>query len=481
MLELRKVHKVFQRRGQHTPTGGAETPPESGMPNDKMPLSLASMSANVMFRFATLLVQSIWVFLAAYVMTDSQLGEFRYLLSTAMILALFIHAGAPFYLVKTIAAGVPDPNFDTASTLNFVFQAQLYLLPLAVIFIVAWPEVSADAAPIVFVTAFALAVAQMIAFILLGGKRPLAQQLTRDFVPPAGFLVFLLLATAFGLSLDPFTSIGAYSVSALVACAVGWLLLARIGPNITLKPLRLISWRQTRAFWHKLTPFMLNQPIRLLIHNIDIVMLTWLTDFETVARYVVVSRMVNLLHIPESALNLALSPFYAGLPGSKASLSSIITISAVVSTITAIVGGVVLLALQDSLTVHFFDADAAFDPNVLLVLVLAAVYACAAGPATTILLMGGFERFNIRISLAALALNAALNALLIPWLGALGAALGTAGAVLLINTASVTLVLRNFQLNTTVFNRRSIEPATYRDYVGSLKSLVRRKRKNAGS
>jgi len=66
-------------------------------------------------------------------------------------------------------------------------------------------------------------------------------------------------------------------------------------------------------------------------------------------------------------------------------------------------------------------------------------------------------------------------------LGALGAALGTVGALLLINTVAVVLVLRNFELNTTVFSRRSIEPATYRDYVQSLKFLAWRRQKNAGS
>lgn len=444
-----------------------------------MPLSLASVSANVLFRFTSMFVQSIWVFLAAYVMTDSQLGEFRYLLSIAMILGFFVHAGAPFYLVKTIAAGVPDANFDTASTLNFVFQAQLYLLPLTILVIIAWPDVSADAAPLVLATAYALATAQIMGFILLGGKRPLAQQLTRDFLPPAGFLVFLALAMAFGLSPDPRTSIGAYGISALIACGVGWLLLLRVGPNIRLKPPRLVSWRLTRAFWNKLTPFLLNQPIRMLIHNIDIIMLSWLTDFETVARYVVVSRMALLLHVPEQALNMALSPFYAGLPAAKASLSTMITISALISTGVGIIGGALLLLVQEPLTGLFFDAEATFDPNVLLVAVLSAVYGCAAGPAATILLMGGFERFNIRFGLAALALNVALNAALIPWLGAIGAALGTAAAILLINTAAVMLVWRNFDLNTTVFSRRSIEPATYRDYVQTLRSLAGRRRKNA--
>lgn len=76
----------------------------------------------------------------------------------------------------------------------------------------------------------------------------------------------------------------------------------------------------------------------------------------------------------------------------------------------------------------------------LLILALAGLFAMTTGPALTVLLMGGKSGWILAVSTVSLAVNVALNLLLIPHLGISGAAVAWAATIGLNNLAGLLLV-----------------------------------------
>ncbi|HEY0621027.1 MAG TPA: polysaccharide biosynthesis C-terminal domain-containing protein [Kribbella sp.] len=273
----------------------------------------------------------------------------------------------------------------------------------------------------------------------------------------------IIVAVAAGAGLGGLTIAWAlpYAVGAIVA--VGWFLVierrlvARGGPG---RPAlsRKALWREYAVYtW----PRVISRISQSILQRADIVLVAALRSPAEAAVYTVATRLFVIGQLGTQAIQQVAAPHTSALLASGDHQGT----KRVFQTITA---------WTMSLTWPFFLACLSLAPfllhlfggstyrsghGVVVVLAVAALLAAAGGPVDLILLMAGRSGLSLVNSLVALGVNLAINLLLIPPLGIIGAALAWASAIVVRN------VLGMIQVSTTLhwlpFSRLSV-------YVGGL-------------
>lgn len=214
-----------------------------------------------------------------------------------------------------------------------------------------------------------------------------------------------------------------------------------------LPPLRL-PWRET------LWPLTLMSGVQGIQAQADMLLLGLLAPAAAVGAYGVASRGGQLVTFFLLAAVPALGPATASLyaSGDRPELERLAVTTARTTT---------LLTLPVALGLILFGrwALALFGPGFPAGAPALAILACgqfvnvACGPVGTVLIMTGHERIVLRrVGVAAVA-NAALSAVLIPFLGALGAAMGSATGTILWNVLLAWDVRQRLGIHATAFAR----------------------------
>jgi O-antigen/teichoic acid export membrane protein len=175
-------------------------------------------------------------------------------------------------------------------------------------------------------------------------------------------------------------------------------------------------------------PFMWLAGLYLLNSRTDLLMLGGLKGAYDVGVYAIASRAAELTSITMAAVNMVLAPKIAALHGS----GQMDVMRRMVRSATRRV----LLASVPLASILFFGArpllgyfyGERFEAGALplQILVISQVVVVGSGPLGTLLNMTGLTRVNSNNMMVAVALNVALNAILIPRFGATGAATATA-------------------------------------------------------
>ena len=178
--------------------------------------------------------------------------------------------------------------------------------------------------------------------------------------------------------------------------------------------------------------------------NADILMLGTMVGAPEAGVYKVATRGAELLTFSIAIFSTPLGPVIAHLHGSgkHQELQQIVRRVAWLAFLpTAILGG--FFFWKGDLFLQIFGSEFAdYKAHVsLVILCMGQVILAASGPVSLLLVMTGMERYTaIAISFGAL-LNLALNAILIPMIGAIGAACATA-----LSTAILALMLVYFSI-----------------------------------
>jgi O-antigen/teichoic acid export membrane protein len=273
----------------------------------------------------------------------------------------------------------------------------------------------------------------------------------------------ILAAVAAGAGLGGLTLAWVLPYVAGTVVAIGWYLLierrlmAQSGPGQPGLP-RKALWREYAVYtW----PRVISRISQSILQRADIVLVAALRSPAEAAVYTVATRLFVIGQLGTQAIQQVAAPHTSALLSSGDDRAA----KRVFQTVTA---------WTMSLTWPFFLACLALAPfllhlfggttyrsghEVVVVLAVAALLAAAGGPVDLILLMAGRSGLSMVNALVALGINLALNLILIPPLGMIGAAIAWAAAIVVRNVLGMIQVSAN--LHWLPFSRLSV-------YVGGL-------------
>lgn len=270
--------------------------------------------------------------------------------------------------------------------------------------------------------------------LLRGLDHPVLGQSPEMVVRPMAILIVLLCLSSLSQSVHIAVLFVALIIGSAAAALVGGLILKEKAPtgwsSFTPEPFRS-AWGRSAAF------LSLNAGLIILNSQIDFLILGFLGSPESLGHYRVAMQIAILSGFAYIALNMVAMQRFAVFYSTKdlKSLGQVSTLLARISCIGAIPVPVIILLWGDSLLLLVFGEgfDQALRP--LIWLLVLQVISASFGFAHSILLMAGFERVVIPMTVGSVALNALLCFLLIPMLGIEGAAISSFISLALWNIA----------------------------------------------
>ena len=203
------------------------------------------------------------------------------------------------------------------------------------------------------------------------------------------------------------------------------------------------------AEWMRIgVPAMLAVSALNMVNRVDVVMLGPLSTLEQVGFYGAAIRLTYILTFPQVILNSVMSPRYAAAyaAGRMGALRRDYRLALGMAAVTTLLPAVLIIFYAGPLIVWVMGE--AFRPaaNTLAILAVTQVFAAFFNAPQQLMIMTGWQNRLLWINLAGLVVNLVVNALLIPTMGAEGAAWARVAALALIGVglvASAEAILRN--------------------------------------
>lgn len=238
--------------------------------------------------------------------------------------------------------------------------------------------------------------------------------------------------------------VGAYALVGGTADAVTalWALVGACGLAAMIQG--AIVWRRSRARLSAVQPayharhwfavslgFLLIDGFRMLLDNTDILLVGHLLDPHSVAIYFAVIRTSGLIGFIAFSVNAFAVPRFAEIhsTGSRADLQAFVSHVIRMMFWPSLLAAVAMALLGPTL-LSLFGPDFGAGYPAMLVVLVGLVLRAATLPVEYLLNMTGHHRDTMRVYAAAAAANVALNLVLIPALGILGAAVASYAAML---------------------------------------------------
>jgi len=229
---------------------------------------------------------------------------------------------------------------------------------------------------------------------------------------------------------------------------VGTVLLRKALPKYASETKPAYAQRQ----WLKVTlPLLLIDGMQILLKRTDIIMIGTILGSDKAGIYSAASRISNFVVFGLMAINAILAPMISELyyTGRGRELQRIIMFaSRVIFVITLLLG--IILAVSGKFMLSLFGSDFTIAFMPLLILLTGQVVNALAGSVGLIMAMTSHQNQAGAIIAASTAANIALNALLIPLFGLVGAAISTAFTMALWNIAMLIFVQRRIGINSTI-------------------------------
>jgi O-antigen/teichoic acid export membrane protein len=263
-------------------------------------------------------------------------------------------------------------------------------------------------------------------------------------LPRQVFLPFLTLIAVFVLGLDDSTIILAVFAGLLIALELIGLLQLRkaLGFLIMVRP------RWAICHWLRVSlPMGLTALANLGINRWDVVVLGFIVDLDAVGPYSAAARTALLTSLVLSVVNLVVGPTLAELyhQGEHRRFRKLLFASTVGATTLGLPLYLLVLLRPEWVLVLF--GGAYLDAAVLLQILATGQFVnLATGPVGLALTMTRHEMSNLRLTMFASATSLVSLLVLVPQLGAIGAAIATASATVLLNVTALITAWQHFRV-----------------------------------
>lgn len=386
----------------------------------------------------------------------AEFGRYSFLYSLAAILVLLAQMGLPEYLMRETAkhfgATQTVPRLLWRRARNWTLVSSILVLGLAFSLIAIGKFPTGDALAFlicVFIVPLSVQV-NLLIFELRGvGKSALGQTTDMIFRPiiVLGALLIMQLVTG------PLNSAKALATQAMGVAGALLILWFVIRQSVAHLPSTAEGAVKLELVLGSSVYLGLVSGLYLLQSNIDILMLGFLRPEPEVAVYKVASTIAGVAALGLMATNYVIAPNLSALyqTGDHARLRMTCKHSAQMSFVAAISAALGLALFGSDLLTILFGAgySIAFVP--LMVLIAAPTARAMFGPIENLLSAAHCEKDLFLVLFAAAVGNVVLNALLIPSLGSLGAALSTSVTIFSANLTMWRMGIVKLGIDSSVF------------------------------
>lgn len=276
-------------------------------------------------------------------------------------------------------------------------------------------------------------------------------------IRPVLFLIVMGVLFYSGVPLNGTTTLLLAFLSIILVASGQAILLVRRLPNKVreARPIYHLSYWLRTSF-----PFVLIIAFQISLAYTDIIMLGFFVEPEDVAIYFASVRTASLVVFFMFAISALAVPKFSALHanGRHEELQSLV--NAVVQWIfwPCLVLTIVLLIFGNPILSLFGSAFTAGYP-VLALLMLGHLVKGGTGPIDQLLNMTGNQNATAWVLASGSAMNIALNAVMIPYIGMIGAAIATTTSSIISTVCMLILVKRRLGINSLIFSRKKQTPA----------------------
>ena len=433
---------------------------EGGLTRQLLRGGVGSLIAKVAEAILGLMV----VVLLARLLGPADYGVYAFAFALVSLASMPAHAGLAPLVVRETARG--QQAGDWSAVRGIWRWANGLALGLSLLIAVAggmalwlgWAQGSAlrDTLP------WALALVPLMALIairsasLRGLRHALAGLLPEQVLRPALFAGLLVLVLIWpGMSLSPDQAMALMVLSSGLAFGVGAWLLHRYRPQ----ELRGVASHYRPGTWFVAAwPMALTQGFQQINRHADVLLLGLLAAVADVGVYRVAAQGALLVSLGLTALNTVVAPFAVRLnaAGERHKLQKLVRRTAQAALAFALPAVALFAVAGEWLLVTLFGNEFAAAYWPLLILALGQLANAGFGATGMLLNMTGFERDVTRVVAVAAGLNVALNLVLIPLFGVIGAAMATSASLVFWNVWLWQVVHRRLGVSSLPFSFRKV-------------------------
>ena len=303
-----------------------------------------------------------------------------------------------------------------------------------------------------FIQALPLVIIITLTHIRIASLRALKQyaaaMLPETIIKPMLIIIAISAAALSGVNLSAKNAITIQTAAALISLAFGtWLLgkILRTLPTPSQTEYRTIEWLKSSV------PMLMTSTSVYIISQTDIIMLGFLSGMHDSGIYSAISRVSEATLFFMSAVNFVNAPLIseAYQIDNRKRLQEVIRKSTRISFFLASVIFIIFILLGKELLGIFGD-DFIVGYYALLILSAGHLANTASGPVGITLSMTGNQMYAAKVMSASAVLNLALNYILIPQYGLLGAAMSTMTSTLLWNMLMLSKVMQILRINPSI-------------------------------
>lgn len=278
-----------------------------------------------------------------------------------------------------------------------------------------------------------------------------------EFVLRPGLFLVLILVGLYGVGsrLSPATAMALHALAAFLAFVAGaWILYCQRPAELVARPARHY---QHRAWVLSAVPLAAIGALGLINSNADILMLGFMRSEQEVGVYKVVVTGANLVIFGLQAINMVVAPRFSRLftQNNMQELQTMVTRSSRAIMIIALPTVLVVVVFGRRILGIVFGEEYEVGYLPWVILALGQLFNAFFGSVSMLLNMTNNERQTIKgVAVAALA-NVALNAVLIPLYGTVGAAIATSISVVLWNLVLWWFVRKSIGIESTIIGVRN--------------------------
>ena len=238
------------------------------------------------------------------------------------------------------------------------------------------------------------------------------------------------------------------SALSILGITTWWLCQRMPGPARSVKPKFRTSEWVTVAF-----PLFFISGMLIILSRTDIVMIGAITGTEAAGFYSVAARIAELVVFSLNAVNTIAAPIISQLYSTSqhSELQRIVSLAAKGVFLT-VVPVAIIIVLFGKMILGLFGPKFIIAYVPLLILLSGQILNALTGPVGSLMTMTGYERQAAWIIGTGAGTNIALNAVLIPIWGIIGAAIATAFTTVLWNVAMLIFVRRRIGIDPTIFS-----------------------------
>jgi O-antigen/teichoic acid export membrane protein len=294
-----------------------------------------------------------------------------------------------------------------------------------------------------------MVLASVYAATLRGLGRVVQGQLSESVIVPVSMLILIAMGYLSGTTFD---SILAFVIREFGTLA-GLLILMRLANRATPAEVRHARPEYIYKAWFRpLPPLVLAGGMSVLISQVDVLMLSALTDSATTGVYQTAVRGAELAAYSLVVSNFVLQPSFARLyaSGDFGKLQRVITLGARGAFVLSIPVAFVMIVFSRQLMGGLFGAEFERGGLCLIILALGQVVSAASGSPEQVLNMTGHERQVLVGFAAGVIANVILNFTLIPLWGMNGAALSSVFGLLAMKVVNGWALRTTLGLHSTI-------------------------------